>query len=116
MLKNRKGNEAGEEKEGTDKGKVDPQQAEIAKTFFKDMKVRIVVQIDGAIETTNATYRDGSKITLVDLDFNKILEKPAVFEKVSGTQPQTIEEMKTLVQGIEGLKMELIDPVMVKFR
>ncbi|OPY70386.1 MAG: hypothetical protein A4E62_01584 [Syntrophorhabdus sp. PtaU1.Bin002] len=116
MPKNKKENSAVKDEGKTDKGKDDPQQAEIAKTFFKDMRVRIAVQIEGAIETTNATYRDGSKITLVDLDFNKILEKPAVFEKVSGAQPQTIEEVKALVQGIEGLKMELNDPVVVKFR
>lgn len=116
MPKKEKENSAGKDEGKAEEGKDDPQQMEMAKTVFKDMRVRIAVQIDGTIESTNATYRDGSKITLVDLNFGKILEKPAVFEKISKAQPQTIEEMKTLIQGVEGLRMELNDPVVLKFR
>lgn len=116
MPKKEKEDSAGKDDGKAEANKDDPQQMEMAKTVFKDMRVRIAVQIDGTIGSTNATYRDGSKITLVDLDFGKILEKPAVFERISKAQPQTIEEMKTLIKGIEGLKMELNDPVVVRFR
>jgi hypothetical protein len=38
-----------------------------------------------------------------------------VFEKLNATQPKTIAEMKELVKGMEGLKIEMNNPVVVSF-
>ena len=101
-------------KEGVNK--ADSEAGKALGMLFKDMRVRIALKIEGAIVKTNATYRDGTLLTMLDLQFSKILENKAAFEKVSAMKPKTVEEMKDLVKHIEGLKVELNSPVVVEFR
>jgi len=117
MPKNKEGKEVEVPKgEVQKKGEADPKAAEMAKTFLKDMGIRIALEIDGTILKTNATYRKKSELTIVDLNFGKLIENKNVFEKVIAADPKTIEEAKELIKGIEGLKMEMANPIVVDFK
>jgi len=94
----------------------DPAAAEMMKAFFKDMSVKLAIVIDGEIVETNATYRDKSQLTLLDMNFGKIIENQKIFDNLNAVQPKTIEEMKGLVKEIPGLKIEMNNPVEVAFR
>ena len=99
-----------------DKSPTDPKTAEMMKELFKDMAVKVSLEIDGTIIKTNATYRNKSELTLMELHFGKILENKEVFDKVSAAEPKTIEEMKGLVKDLPGLKIEINNPVVVEFK
>lgn len=105
-----------QKKETLDKGPADPKVLEQMRTIFKDMGIRIAIEIEGTIIKTNATYRKKSVLTLVELHFGKLIENKDIFEKVAAAQPKTIEEAKELVKGIEGLKIEMVNPVVVEFK
>ena len=98
------------------KSKTDPEAMKQASALFKGMRIRVALKIDGTILEANATYRDKTQLTLLDLQFGKILENKATFEKLSAAQPKSVEEMKELVKNIEGLKVEMNNPVVVKFK
>jgi hypothetical protein len=98
------------------KSPTDPQSLEMMKELFKEMVVKVSLEIEGTIIKTNATYRNKSALTLVELHFGKIIENKEVFEKVSAAEPKTIEEMKELVKGLEGIKIELNNPLVVDFK
>jgi hypothetical protein len=105
-----------EKKEAQDKSQTDPKAAEQMKQFFKDMGIRIALEIEGKIIKTNATYQKKSQITIVDLQFGKIIENKDQFEKIMAAQPKSVEEAKGLLKGIEGLKVEMTNPLVVEFR
>jgi hypothetical protein len=105
-----------QKKEAEDKSQADPKAVEQMKIFFKDMGIRIALEIDGTILKTNATYRKKSEITLVELRFGKLIENKDIFEKVIAAQPKSVEEAKELVKGIEGLKIEMANPLVVEFK
>ncbi len=113
---NKKSADAAPRNDDQNKGKSDPNAAEMMKMFFKDMSVRLVLEIEGSIVETNATYRDKSQLTMLDMDFGKIISNEKVFEKLNSTQPKTIEETKALVKEIPGLKIEMNNPVVVSFQ
>jgi hypothetical protein len=98
------------------KSQTDPQSVEMMKELFKDMLVKVSLEIDGTIIKTNAMYRNKSELTLVELHFGQIIENKEVFEKVSAAEPKTIEEMKELVKDLEGLKIEMNNPIVVEFK
>jgi hypothetical protein len=98
------------------KGEADPGSAEMTKMIFRDMSIRLVLEIEGTIIKTNATYRDKSQLTLIDMNFGKIIENAKAFEKLNALQPKTIEETKELVKGIEGLTIEMNNPVVVSLQ
>jgi len=120
-LKGFNGDKAG--KEGKSKGAEDQQakppekgHLEMMKVMFQDMKLRMALNIGGSIVQTNATYRDGSTLTLMEIDFGKVVSNYDLLKKMSEAKPQSIEETKALLKGIVGFKMELNYPVTVEFK
>lgn len=94
----------------------DPNAIEMLKSMFKDMRVSIVLNVVGDIIKTNATYRTDKKITLIDMDFGKLINDMPLLKKINQAQPQSVEEVKAMVKGIEGLKLEFTNPVTVDFK
>lgn len=84
--------------------------------MFKDMKISIAIEVAGRIVQSNAEYKEGSRVTLLEMDFNKVAANPEKFKQLSKAQPKTIEETKALVKGVEGIKAETQPAVTVKFQ
>jgi hypothetical protein len=95
---------------------ADAQAMEMMKEIFKDMKLVISLKFEGTIVKTNASYRDGSMITLVEMDFNKFLDNADLLKQLSAAKPKSIEETKTLLKNVKGLKFEMNNPVTVEFQ
>ena len=103
------------DEDSTRKGE-DPQASEMMKNLFQDMKVKISLHCEGAIVTTNATYREDSTVTLIEMDFGKIMSNAALLHKLNTVKPQSIEETKALLKNVEGLKIETNNPVTIEFK
>jgi hypothetical protein len=84
--------------------------------IFKDMKITIAVEFAGAITETNAQYHEGSRVTLMEMDFNKLLANPAKFKELAQGNPQSLQDSKALLKGLAGVKIESAPEVMVKFQ
>lgn len=84
--------------------------------MFKDMHISLAVEVDGTITETNAEYRDGSRVTLMDMDFNKVMADPEKFKALAKANPQSLQEAKTLIKGLDGVKIETAPEVTIKFQ
>jgi hypothetical protein len=89
---------------------------QMAQQMFKDMRIRIAIAVAGKIVETNAEYHDDSRVTLMEMDFNKLLANPEKMKALSKANPQSLEEMKALVKGLDGVKVETAPEVKVKFQ
>lgn len=95
---------------------ADPKALEMMQTLFKGMRMTVAVRIEGAIVETNATWRDGGDIVLMDMDFERILENRDLMQEMAAGKPDSFADMKALFQGVKGLKFELQNPVLVQFK
>ena len=84
--------------------------------FMKGMKVSVAVEVEGTIVDTNAALKEGSKITLMEMDFDKLLANQDVFKKFIGASPESLEEAKKMMKDIPGIKIEPNQEVTIKFR
>ncbi len=84
--------------------------------FMKGMKVSVTVEVEGAIVDTNAALREGSRVTLMEMDFDKLLANKDVFKKLIGASPESFEEAKKMMKDIPGIKIEPNQEVIIKFR
>jgi hypothetical protein len=84
--------------------------------FFKDMKMRFVIDVQGHIVKTNATHREGSEITLLEMDFGKIMENPEKFQQLSRSKPKSMAETAEMVRDIPGIKVDLNDQMEIVFQ
>jgi len=84
-------------------------------TPLQGMKIALTVIVDGHILETNATHREGSEITLVELDFRRLIEMPEQFKKFNQSQPKTVEESNLLMQELPGMKVDLYYEIKILF-
>jgi hypothetical protein len=76
----------------------------------------MIVNVRGTIEETNATYRNGSTITLMEMEFGKIFSNEETFKSLAQSNPDTLQSMKELVEEVPGIKVELNEVVEVRFK
>jgi hypothetical protein len=95
---------------------MDAQTIEMMKSIYQDMKINMEVVFQGTISESNATYKTASAITLIDIDFNKILADTKSFNALAKSEANTLEEMKAIVKNVKGMKIEFQPKLNVKFK
>ncbi len=84
--------------------------------FMKGMKVSVAIEVEGSIVDTNAALREGSKVTLMEMDFDKLLANQEAFKKFISANPQSLEEAKKMMKDVPGIMVEPNQEVTIKFR
>jgi hypothetical protein len=84
------------------------------KAMLEGMRIVTVLSVAGEILETNAAYRDGNRVTLLDLPLDTLLDTdPALAEKL---QPGTdIATMKAALESVPGMKLEFGPQVRIVF-
>jgi hypothetical protein len=95
--------------------KPDPQQLEMAKKMFDGLHISIDLDVaPGHIVKTNSPYVEGSKVTLLEMDFSELMTNDKLLSEVA--EPGSIEEAKKLLQGVKGFKVNLDREISVEFK
>jgi hypothetical protein len=89
---------------------------EMMKEFYRDMKIGLIIEVDGRITKTNASYHDDSQVTIMEMDFAKLLEDEERFRQLITSDPETIEEIKGIAEDVPGIKVETEEVITVEFR
>ncbi len=94
------------------------EQMAMMKQMFKGLHMGVAVDVEGKVVKTNSPYVDGSKVTLMDIDFDPLLSDveglKGLNEKIEaakGDDLKTLEAMK----GIKGLKITTEPEISVEF-
>ncbi len=83
--------------------------------LFKGLRVAMTVQVEGMILETDATHRDGSRVTLMVIDFEELLEAPEYLDELTERRPRSLEEAKELLKDFPGIKLELAPAIHIRF-
>jgi hypothetical protein len=107
---------SGKEAKKPDSGKDDAMAAQMMQQILKDMRVAVSIKVDGTITETDAEHRDATRVTLMDMDFNKLLANPEKFKALNKANPDSFEETKRMMNGIPGVKVETKPAVKIQFK
>lgn len=97
-------------------GQTDKNALDMLKMMFKDLFVSLKLEIQGKIIKTDATYVSDSTITLMEMDYNKLLENPEKLNELNRQNPQSLEETKKIMADIPGIKVNLNQKIKVSFQ
>jgi hypothetical protein len=95
---------------------ADEEMIEMLKEIFRGMRIHLAVEVNGTILSTDAAYREGSKVTLIDMDFTKIIENEELFRELAAKDTESIEKTKEIIKDIPGIRVELQDQVEIQFQ
>ncbi len=88
-----------------------PQMLEMMRSMFKGFRVTIDVAVAGTIIKTNADHVAGSRVTLLEMDMEKLMQDEAQLRKIQKALGPTasVSELKPYLKDVKGLKVN--DPV-----
>ena len=84
--------------------------------LFMGMKFVLAVEMNGTIVSTNATHREGKRLTIVDFDLAKLGNAGPELEKLSLLKNSSFEEAKELLKSVPGIKFDMNDKLTVVFK
>jgi len=105
---------AGEDKATPDMG--GPEAEAMMKQMFADMKMSLKVVIEPGIAESDATHKDGNTITLMEMNFGKLIENADAFKKLQKIDQKDPAKAMEALKGIEGVKVEVKEQVTVKVK
>lgn len=99
-------------------GKEAEEMSRMMLQMFKGLHMGLTINVEGKVVKTNSPYVDGSKVTLMDIDFDPLLSDEKglkalsdKMESVMGDDRKTMEALK----GIKGLKITTDPEVSIEF-
>ncbi len=104
-----------EESEQDETQEVDNQIGDEFLEMMEGMSIKVKVGIEGNIVNTNASYVDGSEITLFQMDFTEMMKDKDNFKEFTNKQPKNVDEMKEFLEKFPSMKLEIEKPVKIKF-
>ena len=96
------------------KKSLEPGQLEMMKKLFDGLKVAIDVDVLGTIVKTNSPHVQGSKVTLLEMDFSQLLSNDQLLSQLG--EPGSIEEAKQMLKNVKGFKVNLDPEVTIEFK
>jgi hypothetical protein len=94
------------------------QQTAMIRQMFKGLRMGLTVDVEGKVVKTNSPYVEGSKVTLMDINFDPIFSDEEGFkelstklEKAMGDDRKTMEALK----GVKGFKIVTDPEVSIEF-
>jgi hypothetical protein len=106
--KGAEGGNAGEE--------VADEEIEMMKMVLADMKIGYKVKFESGIAETNATHREKDTVTILEIDMNKVMEKPDGLKKLYGLDHVDPAKAMKEINTIDGLKAETKPEITIKLK
>lgn len=86
--------------------------------MFKGLHMGMAINVEGKVVKTNSPYVEGSKVTLMDIDFDPLLSHEKSFKALSGKMDTAMgddRKMMEALKGIKGLKITTDREVSIEF-
>ena len=99
-----------------DAGPEAEQMKAMAMGMMKDMKMTAKIVVESGIAETNATHHEGNTVTLMEMDFGKLMADPKVAAKMQNLDLQNPASLQEDLKNIPGIKGEEKEKVTIKLK
>ena len=93
-----------------------PEAMAMMKQMFKGLRIAIAVEPEGKVVQTNSPFVEGSRVTLMEMNFDALLGDEAKLKQFSAAMDGgSIADAKRLMKGLTGVKINLDPEVKIEF-
>jgi hypothetical protein len=99
-------------------GEPDLEMSMMAMQMFKGLRMGLAVTVEGKVVKTNSPYVEGPKVTLLDIDFDRLLADKKAFKAFNDKMGPSMgddRKMMEALKGLEGLKITTGPEVYIEF-
>src|SRR6185436_3467425 len=101
-------------KDATPPPATGPEEMAMMKQMFKGMRILMAVDVEGKVVKTNSPYVEANRVTIIDFDFEKLLENPNL-KSLDPIFEGSLDDARKSLKGVKGIKMQLDPEVNVEF-
>ena len=83
--------------------------------MFDGMKISLSINLQDQIKETDASYVNGSNVTLMEIDFSELIKNKQIIEDLNKSKPESLEKFKEIIGDVPGIKIETKEKVTIKF-
>lgn len=83
-----------------------PEAMEMMKQMFGDMKMSMKIIAETGISSTDASHHAGDTVTLMEMDFGKLINDPENLKKMMSLNQESPAKAMDALKNIEGVKFE----------
>jgi hypothetical protein len=94
----------------------DPEELAAAMRFYEDMRIAVRIEVIGTLVSTDADHRRGNSVTLMDIDFNRIIRNQELSRAILGQGAGSLAQVQRLALGTEGVQIEAKDRITLTLR
>lgn len=97
---------------------IPPEAMGMMKMMFQNLKVSVAVEVDGEIIRTNAEHRDGSRVTIVEVDFGELMKDEESFKAIQGKlgPGRMSPDLQKTLRSLKGVKVNTEDVITIEWR
>jgi hypothetical protein len=93
-----------------------PEAMAMMKQMFKGLRIAIAIEPEGKVVQTNSPFVEGSRVTLMEMNFDALLKDEAKLKQFSDAMDGgSIADAKRLMKGLQGVKINLEPEVKIEF-
>ena len=93
-----------------------PEAMAMMKQMFKGLRIAIAIEPEGTLVQTNSPFVAGSRVTLMEMNFDSLLADEAKLKQFSAAmEGGSIADAKRLMKGLSGVKINLDPEVKIEF-
>jgi len=93
-----------------------PEAMAMMKQMFKGLRIAIAIEPEGKLVQTNSPFVEGSRVTLMEMNFDALLADEARLKQFSAAmEGGSIADAKRLMKGLAGVKINLDPEVKIEF-
>lgn len=81
-------------------------QLQMMREMFKGAHLRLALRAESGLAETNATYVEDDTITLMEIVFDTLMEDDETLLTINEARPESAEEVRALIDGVDGIKIE----------
>lgn len=95
---------------------ITKESVEVFKSLFHGLRIVFAVEVEGSVLATNATHREGSRITLMEMDFDQLTSNTDLFRNIVKADRKNPKELTEMLRTFPGITAETQETVTVEFR
>ncbi len=85
--------------------------------MIKGLKMSLAVDVKGTIVRSNSPFVVGNRVTLMEMDFDKLLTNETKFKELAALDEKaSLEEAKRIVKDLPGFKVTLDPEIQIEFK
>lgn len=93
-----------------------PADLEATKPLLAGLEVRFAIEVPGKLVATNSPFANGNRVTVAELDFDRVIADPKAVEAITTGSARTVAEVGKLLNSFPGARFHPEQELRIEYR